>query len=171
MVDVRRAAIEDVAEVGRLHVKTWQSAYRGEMPDAYLDGLSADDRAEMWRRLVEAGDKAAAALLVAEDDDGAIVGFACFGPSRNEQGAGELSAMNVDPQRWRSGVGAALLEATTEGLQSMGFSRAVLWTGESNERARRFYEANGWHFDGQTKTDDVLGATVREVRYSRDLAP
>lgn len=36
---------------------------------------------------------------------------------------------------------------------------------EDNPRARRFYEREGWHADGETKEDELVGVTVREVLY------
>lgn len=35
--------------------------------------------------------------------------------------------------------------------------------------ARRFYEAEGWHFDGTEKVDNAQGAVVNECRYAVDL--
>jgi hypothetical protein len=45
---------------------------------------------------------------------------------------------------------------------------------ETNERARRFYDAAGWTCDGAEKSEHVggqapRGATVTETRYRRRL--
>ena len=45
MVTVRRGRVADAPAMGRLHVRAWQAAYRGHMPDDYLDGLRAAERA------------------------------------------------------------------------------------------------------------------------------
>ncbi|MFB9446981.1 hypothetical protein Dvina_25355 [Dactylosporangium vinaceum] len=37
----------------------------------------------------------------------------------------------------------------------------------TNEAARRFYEAGGWHPDGTTRTEDFDGEPVEELRYRR----
>ena len=34
--------------VARVHVRSWQVGYRGLLPDAYLDGLRAEERAERY---------------------------------------------------------------------------------------------------------------------------
>ena len=44
MVTVRLATAADVPAMGRLHVRAWQAAYRGHVPDDYLDGLRAEVR-------------------------------------------------------------------------------------------------------------------------------
>jgi hypothetical protein len=38
---MREAQPQDAAEVARVHVRSWQVAYRGLFPDDYLDGRSA----------------------------------------------------------------------------------------------------------------------------------
>jgi GNAT superfamily N-acetyltransferase len=49
-------------------------------------------------------------VLVAEQD-GRVVGFAVAGAAKDPQGAGELYAINVDPDHWGTGAGRALLVA------------------------------------------------------------
>jgi hypothetical protein len=46
---IRSAVAGDADAMGLLHVRAWQSAYRGVMPDAYLDGLEPEERVAMWR--------------------------------------------------------------------------------------------------------------------------
>jgi hypothetical protein len=40
---------------------------------------------------------------------------------------------------------------------------------EDNPRARSFYEAAEWHLDGARRPIDVLGVSVPEVRYRKQL--
>ena len=42
---LRPAEPQDAMGVARVHVRSWQAGYRGLLPDAYLDGLRAEDRA------------------------------------------------------------------------------------------------------------------------------
>jgi len=46
---LRPAEPADAMGVARVHVRSWQAAYRGLLPDAYLDGLRAEDRAQRYR--------------------------------------------------------------------------------------------------------------------------
>ena len=165
MVTVRPARVADAPAMGRLHVRAWQAAYRGHMPDEYLDGLRATERAAGWERSL-GRERPRGAVLVAEQD-GEVVGFAALGPSPDPEGAGELFSINVDPDHWGTGAGRALLEAAHDELARLGFSETVLWVLPANARARRFYERAGWTCDGTERTVDALGATVPEVRYRR----
>ena len=138
------------------------------MPDQYLDGLDPDERIDMWRdRIARSG---LPPVLVAEVD-GVVVGFAAFGAERSDDDTptGELYAMNVDPASWGRGAGRALLRAATAALSGLGYSDAVLWVVRENERARSLYESEGWGADGGVVTEEVLGATVTDVRYRRAL--
>jgi len=45
VVTIRLASVDDADAVSEVHVRAWQSAYRGVMPDDYLDGLQAQEPA------------------------------------------------------------------------------------------------------------------------------
>lgn len=167
MTTIRQATVDDAPAIGSVHVRAWQAAYRGQMPDAYLDGLRAEDRAEGWARGL-ARDRSAAPVLVAEQD-GAVVGFAAVGPAEEPTGYGELYAINVDPDHWGTGAGWALLDAAHQALARLGYTDVVLWVLPGNDRARRLYERAGWTADGAERTQGVLGIVVDEVRYRRRL--
>ena len=168
MVTVRPATVADAPAMGRLVVRAWQAAYRGHMPDAYLDGLRAEDRAAYWDGALRR-EGLRGVILVAERD-GEVAGFAAAGPSPDPEGAGELFAINVDPAHWGTGAGRALLEAAQAELARLGFAETVLGVLPANARARRFYELAGWAVDGTERTVDVLGVVVPEVRYRRRSA-
>jgi ribosomal protein S18 acetylase RimI-like enzyme len=169
MTTVRRAQPGDADALGRVHVRAWQAAYRGQMPDAYLDGLRAEERAAGWRRGL-GRDRDRDPILLAERA-GRVVGFAAVGPAEEPAGAGELYAINVDPDHWGTGAGRALLAGAQAELARLGYAEAVLWVLPGNDRARRFYETAGWTTDGTRRTAEVLGVTVEEVRYRRPLDP
>lgn len=162
MIAVRAATLDDVDALGVAHVRAWQAAYDGAMPADFLAGLRADDRAAMWRRWF--ADPGAATLSVGVLDD-RVCGFVCFGPHAATDSEGQVYALNVDPDAWGRGVGAALLEHAVAALAARHGGDAVLWVVDENQRARRFYEAAGWAWDGGTTTDDVGGKSVTELRY------
>lgn len=145
-----------------VHVGTWRDAYRGIVPDEFLDGLDVAQRIEAYRehRVLDDPERP---LFVAETDE-RIVGFVNLGPSRDEDAAGELYAIYVMAERWDTGVGRALMEVALDALAGR-YPQSTLWVLEENDRARRFYEKGGWRFDGTTKDDDRGTFVLREVRY------
>lgn len=169
---VRDAGVEDADEIARVHVGTWQSAYRGLMPGEFLDGLSIEQRAQGWRQALTDGDPYLPdqKIWVAESNR-RIAGFCTVGPSRDgdaTESTGELYAIYVDAGQWDTGVGVALVRRALKEL-SARFTEATLWVLDSNDRGRRFYEKGGWRPDGATKDDDRGSFVLHEVRYRIDL--
>jgi ribosomal protein S18 acetylase RimI-like enzyme len=163
---IRAAALSDVNEIARVHVNTWQAAYRGHMPDAVLDALDPSQRATMWAKALE---QPTTLVLVATEAE-TIVGFCSLLPSRDDDATpsvAEISAIYVEPASWRLGIGSALVDAAVESARERGFSEVTLWVLTSNTAARTFYEARGFVSDGQTKTAQRPGFSVHEVRYRR----
>jgi GNAT superfamily N-acetyltransferase len=162
---VRPLVAIDVDAVAQLHVAVWQAAYRGLLPDAFLDAISVERRAAMWRQIVE---RQAAPALVAEQD-GRIVGFVVGGPSRDDDAqpgvTAEILAIYVTPDRWGAGVGAQLLQEALTMLRDQSFQEVTLWVLRDNVRARRFYASAGFQADGGEKIDVMGGVTFDEVRY------
>jgi GNAT superfamily N-acetyltransferase len=166
---VRPASPADATAIAEAHVRAWQAAYSGVMPQDYLDALDVAERAERWRARL-AGGRGDSVVLVGATGE-RVVGFATIGTSRDATSdpLGELWALNVHPAAWGSGVGPALLAAALAGLVSLGHERAILWVVPSNARARRFYERHGWVPDAVERVIDIQGVTLPEVRYSRAL--
>lgn len=80
-----------------------------------------------------------------------------------------MTSIYVRPDAWGSGAGRSLLVAACASLRSGGFGSATLWVLDSNERARRFYEAMGWRADGRGKVDRRGEFELKEVRYAVSL--
>jgi ribosomal protein S18 acetylase RimI-like enzyme len=165
---VRAAEPADAIEVARVHVRSWQRAYRGLLPNDYLDGLRAEDRAARYT-FGRAGDDSAATIVAL--DGGAIQGFATIGPARGEADTklGELLALYVDPSSWGLGVGRRLLGEARVRLTGRSFTEAILWVLAGNERAERLYRADGWIHDGARREEEIWGVRADEVRYRRSL--
>lgn len=162
---IRPAEPEDALAVARVHVRAWQAAYRGLLPDTYLDALNPEDRAQ--RYTFGDLDSLRPATLVALAG-GALCGFATTVPTQ-EVGKAELAGLYVDPGHWSHGIGTLLLAEACARLATRGFSDAVLWVLGGNTRAQGFYEQRGWREDGVTRKQDVWGISVQESRYSRRL--
>lgn len=170
---IRRAVLADAVAIGLVHVRSWQSAYRGKIPQDYLDGLDPARRAQAWRQIMEEVGPSRGGVLVAVDEGGGITGFVNFGPSRDRDAdprvTGEVFAIYVAPDAWGTGAGRALMGSAVAGLARLGYADATLWVLDANERARRFYALAGWKADGAAKTDASRGFAITEVRYRRTL--
>ncbi len=171
-MQIRTAVAEDAAQIADVHVRSWQVAYRGLMPQEYLDGLDPAQRAEMWARITSRADGNRRGVLVAEDET-AVEAFVAFGPTRDEgedpDQVGEIAAIYAAPGAWSTGCGRALMAAALHALARAGYQEVSLWVLDANARARRFYEAAGFHHDGAEQVDQSDGFPLRELRYRRPL--
>src|SRR5579884_31924 len=140
-MEVRLATQEDAEGVELVRVRGWRPPLRTPPPG--------------WSTFVA-------------DDGGVVVGFASVGPSRDEPGVGELYAIYVDPGRWSTGAGLALLRRAEKQLASE-YDEATLWVLDDNPRARAFYERAGWAPDGGRKAETRWGVRAPEVRYRKAL--
>lgn len=149
-------------------MRTWQAAYRGLLPDDFLDGLNPAQRAVAWKALIGAPNEW---VLVAMRGN-RIVGFCSLLPSRDAAAPpeiAELSSLYVDPREWGRGAGGNLIAAAVDHATSHGFKMLTLWVLSGNARARSFYEKMGFEPDGVEKHDEKLGFPIHELRYWREL--
>jgi ribosomal protein S18 acetylase RimI-like enzyme len=154
--------------MARVHIDSWRAAYRGLVPESFLESLDYARRAEGFRGfLVEhSGDTYAVAQA------GKTIGFLTIGACRDadvdQEVAGEIWGIYLAPGYWRRGIGRQLCRRAEELLRAQGYVQATLWVFEGNEAARRFYEAMGFVPDGADKMLE-LGAPLRAVRYHKKL--
>ena len=161
---IRPAEPADALAVARVHVRSWQAAYRGLIDDGYLDSLRPEDRAARYN--FSHVDPLLPYTQVALDAD-QVVGFATTMPSRDADACndGELAALYVDPEQWGRGFGVALMAAARARLVERGFTQAILWILAGNQRAARFYEKDGWRADGTERVQKMWDVELNELRY------
>ena len=155
--------------IAGVHVRSWQAAYRGQVPDSYLEGLSVAKRELTWAKILKDQMRD---VLVAEDET-RIVGFASFGSVRDEGETrfltGEIYSIYVLEGFWNLGIGRKLMENSLTALERDGFGSVKVWVLETNQRARSFYEKFGFKTDGLRKTEKLEDFELREIRYGMIL--
>jgi len=166
-IQLRRATPEDAAALAAVEVNCWRVAYRGLMPDAFLDGLSETEKATAWRQnLLKHGLSGRKRVWVAPGDTG-IAGFVRVGPVMDESEVGLIYLLYVLPEHWRRGLGTALMQAGMQELWDLGMREAILWVLRDNLRAQRFYEQLGWTPDGRTVSEDYGDTLLEALCYRR----
>lgn len=161
--DIRAAAFDDAARLGRVHVEAWRAAYRGILADDYLDSMSDIRHAAYWARILDDTDRAVG-TFIAESEQNGIVGFADCGPERGgPPGFGEVMALYLLPDWQHRGTGRRLVGACAVHLAGEGFSGLAIWTLQDNP-ARGFYEALGGT-PAETRKTHIGGETMVEQCY------
>lgn len=164
---IRNALPSDARAIAQVHISSWQQAYRELMPGEYLNSLQASlaQRELFWVGSIEA---AGSNVWVAELNE-QVVGWISVGASRDEGAAnsvGEVRALYVLAEHWRTGVGHALWSAGLQRLREQEYRRLTLWVLARNERAMRFYRRAGWVEEAASqRTLERGGVTLEEVRY------
>lgn len=168
---VRAATPDDAAHLAALHVASWQSAYRGLLPDDVLDNLELPPRERKWAAYLSEPQSRRCTLVACARDD--ILGFVTVGPNREETAQpdeGELHALYLHPRYWRRRIGSGLHSVALSHLREKGFKNATLWVLDGNERALGFYLQAGWHADMTSRTVvGPSGVPLPENRLRRDL--
>ncbi len=162
-MNIRPAHVDDAGAIASVHVRTWQRAYRGIVPDGYLDSLSVERREISWR---EALARATSEVWVAEAAAGPV-GWIAFGGCRDADASadtGEVEALYVLPDYWSTGTGRELWLRARSRLRERGFGRVTLWVLSDNARAVRFYVAAGFAAAMQ-RNIEIGGAVLAEIRY------
>jgi L-amino acid N-acyltransferase YncA len=167
---IRDAKLEDASGIAKIHVETWQCAYKGQIPDSYLQSLSVEKRTERWKDILSNPKDNSHTLVAVED--GQVLGFCSVSHCRDEDmpsEVGELWAIYVDANKMGKGVGTALMGKGIEYLIEQGYKKATLWVLTSNEKTRKWYESKGWKVEGKTKTEKSRGFDIEETRYIIEL--
>jgi len=171
-VSVRPARPADAAEVARVQVVTWRTAYRRVLPASVLDDWDADAATASWRAAVESPPTPGHGVLVALEGQ-TVVGFAAFGTAELTAGeqphaagpTAELSTLLVEPRWGRRGHGSRLLAAVTDIAKAGGAARLQTWLLEPDRVSADFYESTGWAPDGWARTLETGAEPLREIRW------
>ena len=170
-VRLRPATVADAAAIAEIHVRAWQTAFRGIVSDYRLDAMRVERGVNRFRQKLAPAESAGQRFVVAESG-GTVLGFVGFGTTRDEDvdptRTAEVRGLYVHPVHWRRGVGRRLLHAAIDELAADGFETATLWTLADSEASRAFYEALGWRTDGTVvEWEDWDGVPL--VRYRTKL--
>jgi GNAT superfamily N-acetyltransferase len=172
-VSVRPARPDDAAEIARIQLVTWRTAYRALLPTTVLDEWDADAATASWRAAVASPPTPGHGVLVALERN-TVVGFAAFGPAELAEGetgdpagpTAELSTLLVEPRWGRRGHGSRLLAAVADVARGGGAARLQVWLPETDSVSAGFYESAGWAPDGWARTLDTGDAEpLREIRW------
>ncbi len=175
--EVRAATTADAAEIARIQLSTWRTAYAELLPAATWEDLSEQEVARHWADTISGGP---AHVLVATEGPWAV-GFCAAGlapelesaaadgtPAADASAVALLSTLLVEPRWGRRGHGGRLVARTAEVLRQEGITRGITWTVESDSASMFFFRRIGWAPDGTVRTLEADGRIVRELRLSGD---
>ena len=136
---IRYAELFDALSIAKIHCETWQFAYANLIPQQILEKRKfSSERVLRWQnRIKEQKD----IILVAEDEQGIVTGFAWGGKARDENISlkYELYALYVAPNAQDKGFGSALLKNFSQKVNEDFYLFAL----NGNDNAQKFYLKHG----------------------------
>ena len=161
---IRYAQPADAPAIAELHANSWQTAYRGILRDDFLDGPVIENRRVLWTtRLADIHN---GQIIVLDEQDGMIRGFACAFFDADPQWGTLLDNLHVAPKLKGKGLGRQLMSViATKMLQDGARPQLHLWAYEQNALARRFYEGLGGVINASQAELAPDGTCVNAVRY------
>ena len=189
---VRPARPGDAAEIARIQLATWRTAYRRFLPATVLNDLDNGWMTERWREAIIAPptsehhvlvaiDQVRNATATAEAASAYPVGFAAIGPADdatlapNEtlvdlgQAVGAVTELLVEPRWGRRGHGSRLLSACVDLWRSDQKGMAVSWAFFDDHAMRTFLETAGWAADGGRRALDLDDLLVPQIRFHTSI--
>jgi GNAT superfamily N-acetyltransferase len=128
-VAVRRAEAADADAVAAIWYAGWGDGHLGHVPDELV---AIRTKESFWSRAAERVDDTTVAVVGDE-----VAGFVMVVGDEVEQ-------VYVSRDHRGSGVAAVLLSEAERQVKANGHPEAWLAVATGNDRARRFYERNGW---------------------------
>ena len=112
---------DDRLEISNVYEQSWKSAYKGMIPQDYLDSIPSG----RWAAKVDNPDWHT--LVCVEDEK--IVGTSSFCESRFDTfpGYGEVISIYLLPEYVGRGHGRQLMEKALSELKQMGYKKVMLW--------------------------------------------
>jgi ribosomal protein S18 acetylase RimI-like enzyme len=165
---IRTAGREDAEGIGRLHARSWQSAYRGILRDDFLDGPVAAERAALWQSRMTNEAEPAPVVVVAEDG-AEIVGLACILPGHDSRWGSLIDNLHVAPDRKRAGLGRRLLAEAASCVPAR-FAKVPLHLTvlRANTAAQAAYDSYGGEVVEALDVLEPDGGTYPVLRYRWD---
>jgi GNAT superfamily N-acetyltransferase len=164
-VPIRAAVAEDGPAIAATKWRSWRLAYRGILPDEFLDRLTVYPPAGYWIGRAAVPPTNRHGLFVA-GAKGSVMGLAAVEPTDAATPGSTLKVLYMDPLAQRRGLGRALAGAAIDHARTTGAEHLTLWVAEGNRSARAFYEATGWETDGERQRFELEpGVAMDEVHY------
>ncbi|GEN46869.1 GNAT family N-acetyltransferase [Alkalibacillus haloalkaliphilus] len=148
---IREAKLSDASGIGKVHVNSWRTTYKGIVPDEFLNNLTYEKREKLWINNISAQDQY---IIVAENETGQIVGFASGGKRETNvhKNAGDLTSIYILEEFQGQGVGTQLMKDMFAYFKEVGYNTIFVEVLKSNE-TKFFYEAFGAvHHEAKTIT-------------------
>ncbi len=159
---LRRATLDDCADLAEIHAQAWTLAYQGVLQGVELRRLIARRTDAWWQGALRRGVE-----IMVLDVLGKPAGYATFGSCRLSDfpQAGEIYELYMRPDHQGLGFGRSLFAAVRKDLAARGRPTLAVQVLGQNSAARGFYQAIGGTL-AATSTYRSAGQTLDLAIYT-----
>ena len=145
-ITIRKATVEDAAEIANVHINSWREAYKGLLPQDFLDerALNFKNRYELWKRVTGTN-----------------------GRDEDKKDWCEVWCIYLLEKYHGKKIGFNLLKQYFDIHSDKGFSKGYFWVLDNNPTIK-FYEKVGGRYDGRGKEGEISGQKVKELMFVWD---
>lgn len=165
---IRLANPADANQIANVHIISWQTIYRGYIPDDILNNLSLQTRTQEWLERLQTG----ITVWVIELNN-TIIGFASICPSRdaddNPKQVIEISAIYLLPKFWRKGLAQQLCQIVFNDVLNKDFKEMTVWVLADNNQACQFYKSQGFLETSDIAIDHFGCESLKVKRFRKIL--
>ncbi len=161
---IRKAVPGDEAALAFIQTESWKAAFSLILSPELLEKMTnIQQSTEMYRHLLQNHKGNGYILSV----DNRPHGIAWWDSTREQDmpGYAEIICIHSLPENWHRGYGSKMMDRLLSDIACAGYSDVMLWVFAENKRARRFYEAKGFHRTGRTQP----AYETSEICYERRL--
>ncbi|MGE7929817.1 N-acetyltransferase family protein [Lysinibacillus xylanilyticus] len=161
-MNIRKANSQDAQGIGKVHVDSWRTTYKGILPDDFLNNLSYEQRTELWKKNIS---DATNYVLVAENEQNEIIGFATGGTRKTNlvPNATDLTSIYLLEEYQGMGIGKQLLKEIFAYFKLKGYEKVFVEVLADN-KTRNFYEYYGAQYVNNIEIK-IGGKVLEELIY------
>ena len=161
----RKAKLNEAETIAHLHAKSWQTAYRGILTDAFLDNDVFNNRLKVWTERLGKREKNRFICVAVEKDT--LKGFVCVYGNDDAQWGALIDNLHVLPDLKGQGIGKRLMqEAAKWVFEKYKKPDFYLWVYKENHASRGFYERMGGENVEEAIHENPDGTFSKVLRYA-----
>lgn len=165
-VNIRLAVPADALYMAEVHMRSWETAYKGIIPDDYIKEKNAT-RPALFQRVITKDNETQYVIQA----DCKTVGILGVGSNRDndlDDDVYEVHGIYLHPDYYRQGIGTQAMDFALDLARQKGKRSMVLWVLKDNINSRNFYGKCGFAPDG-TEKEMTMGKPLIAVRYRREI--